>query len=67
MVVDDKYDAYPNTEANEWLKPYKQKVDSVMCPVVGQIAHDMRAKKPESDLSNLLCCLLYTSPSPRDS
>lgn len=44
IVVDDKYDAYPNTEANEWLKPYKQKVDSVMSPVVGQIAHDMRAK-----------------------
>lgn len=58
LVVDDKYDAYPNTEANEWLKPYKQKVDSVMSPVVGQIAHDMRAKKPESDLSNLLCDIL---------
>lgn len=58
LVVDDKYDAYLNTEANEWLKPYKQKVDSVMSPVVGQIAHDMRAKKPESDLSNLLCDIL---------
>ena len=58
LVVDSKYDSQLSAEANEWLKPYKQKVDSVMSPVVGRIAKDMAARKPESELSNLLCDIL---------
>ena len=54
IVVDSRYDAQPNTEATAFLAPFKQKVDSIMGPVVGSVAHDMAAKRPESDLSNLL-------------
>lgn len=54
IVVDSRYDAQPDAEAVNFLAPYKQKVDSIMGPVVGSVAHDMAAKRPESDLSNLL-------------
>lgn len=54
ILVDSRYDAAPDAQAAAFLAPYKQKVDSVMGPVVGQVAHDMAARRPESDLSNLL-------------
>ena len=40
------------------MVPYKHDVDSIMSPVVGQIARYMAAKKPESELSNLLADIL---------
>jgi len=54
IVVDSRFDAQPDAEAVAFLAPYKQKVDSVMGPVVGYAAHEMWANRPESDLSNLL-------------
>ena len=54
IVVDNTYDAQPDAAAAAFLAPFKLKVDSVMGPVVGRVAHDMEAKRPESDLSNLL-------------
>ncbi len=54
LVVDARYDVQPDQQAEAFLAPYKQKVDSVMGPVVGVAAHDMAARRPESDLSNLL-------------
>ncbi|MDE5783856.1 MAG: 5'-nucleotidase C-terminal domain-containing protein [Prevotella sp.] len=54
IVVDKRYDATPDAQAVAFLAPYKQKVDSVMGPVVGRVAHDMSARRPEGDLSNLL-------------
>ena len=54
ILIDHRYDADPDTQAAAFLAPYKQKVDSVMGPVVGKVAHDMAAHRPESDLSNLL-------------
>ena len=53
-MVDSRYDARPDAAAASFLAPYKQKVDSVMGPVLGEVAHDMAAERPESDLSNLL-------------
>ena len=58
IVVDSRYDAMPSQEASSFIAPYKQKVDSVMGPVVGFVAHDMAADRPESDLSNLLSDIL---------
>jgi 2',3'-cyclic-nucleotide 2'-phosphodiesterase (5'-nucleotidase family) len=52
--VDKTYDANPDAKAMAFLAPYKQKVDSIMGPVVGEVAHNMAASRPESDLSNLL-------------
>lgn len=58
IVVDSRYDAHPDETATQFLAPYKHKVDSIMCPVVGTIAHDMAADRPESELSNLLADIL---------
>ena len=54
ILIDNTYDATPDAAAAAFLAPYKQKVDSVMGPVVGQAACDMVAERPESKLSNLL-------------
>ena len=54
IVVDSRYDAQPDAAATAVLAPYKHKVDSVMGPVMGEVAHNMTAERPESDLSNLL-------------
>lgn len=58
ILVDKRYDAQISAEATNFLKPYKAKVDSIMSPVVGTIAKYMAAKKPESELSNLLADIL---------
>ncbi len=58
IQIDSRFDTYPDKEATEFLRPYKAKVDSIMTPVVGKIAHDMDAKRPESNLSNLLSDIL---------
>ena len=54
IIVDKSYDVSPDAQAVAFLAPYKHQVDSIMGPVVGQVAHDMAAERPESDLSNLL-------------
>lgn len=54
IVVDQSYDVNPDAGAWAFLTLYKNKVDSVMGPIVGEVAHDMAANRPESDLSNLL-------------
>lgn len=58
ILVDQKWDAQPDAEAARFIAPYKSKVDSIMGPVVGHIAHDMTRHRPESKLSNLLCDIL---------
>lgn len=58
ILVDQKWDAQPDAEAARFIAPYKSKVDSIMGPVVGHIAHDMTCHRPESELSNLLCDIL---------
>lgn len=54
IVIDNTYDARPDAEAAAFLAPYRQKVDSVMGPVLGRVGSDMAAQRPESKLSNLL-------------
>lgn len=44
--------------ARDFLAPYKQKVDSMMCPVLGESASYMRSFRPESPLSNLIADIL---------
>lgn len=58
LLVDNRYDVAPDAAAMEFLDPYKRQVDSIMCPVVGKVAHDMVAARPESTLSNLLSDIL---------
>lgn len=54
MLVDSRYDGRVSEEAEAFLAPYKQKVDSVTRPVVGRAACYMAPYSPESALSNLL-------------
>ena len=58
ILVDARYDAQPDAQAAEFLKPYKHIVDSIMGPVVGRSAKYMTAKRPEGTLSNLLADIL---------
>lgn len=54
----------PRSEAATALLPYKEKVDSIMLPVVGRSAMDMTAKRPESLLSNLIADVLRNAAIP---
>jgi len=61
IIIDNRYDQNPDEKAAAFLAPYKKVNDSIMAPVVGQVAHNMHAKRPESDLSNLLSDILVWS------
>lgn len=61
ILVDSRYDAAPDREAVAFLQPYKDRVDSVMSPVMGVAACDMARFRPESPLSNLLSDILVWS------
>lgn len=58
IVVDAAFDSQPSAEAAAFIAPYKEHVDSLMGPVVGQVARDMSAHRPESELSNLMADIL---------
>lgn len=58
ILIDQRYDAYPDAAASAFLAPYKQQVDSLMSPVVGTAERYMEAYRPESELSNLACDIL---------
>lgn len=58
ILVDDRYDVGESDPSAKFIAPYKQKVDSMMKPVVGEAAHYMVAMRPESGLSNLLADIL---------
>ena len=58
ILIDRKYDAYPDARAAAFIMPYKSEVDRGMSPVVGTTAHPMASHRPESDLSNLLSDIL---------
>ena len=58
IIVDSRYDQNPDEAAAKFIEPYKRVNDSVMGPVLGQVAHNMHPERPESDLSNLLADIL---------
>lgn len=55
------YDLNPNAKIVETLAPYKEKVDEVMKPVIGQSEEYMYSSRPESLLSNLIADVLRQS------
>ena len=61
ILIDSTYDASPDKAAAAFIAPYKQRVDSIMSPVVGKAAEYMSADRPESLLSNLLADILIWS------
>ena len=58
IIIDSRYDHNPDEKAAAFLAPFKKVNDSIMAPVVGQVAHNMHATRPESDLSNLVSDIL---------
>ena len=54
LLIDSRYDRQPDAKAVAFLAPYKEKVDSIMCPLMGVAARDMDKRRPESEISNLL-------------
>ena len=58
IIVDSRFDQNPDAAAAAFLAPYQRVHDSIMGPVRGEVAHNMHAKRPESDLSNLLADIL---------
>ena len=63
IIIDERYDANPDEAAIRFLAPYQHTVDSLMSPIVGQVAYDLSAKRPESSLSNLLADILVWGSS----
>jgi len=58
IIVDSRYDQAPDARAVQFLAPFKRVNDSIMGPVMGVVAHNMHADRPESDLSNLMADIL---------
>ena len=46
ILIDKSWDAQPDAEAAQFISPYKARVDSIMGPVVGSLAHDMTRHRP---------------------
>lgn len=61
IAITDKYDRNTDAEALCILKPYQQKVDSIMSPVIGHSAKNMGSYRPESPLSNWIADVLRQS------
>ncbi len=57
ILIDNRYDKN-DAELDAFIAPYRQKVDSVMTPVVGIAARPLESYQPESPLSNLLSDIL---------
>ncbi len=58
IIIDSRYDQNPDEKAAAFLAPFKKVNDSIMAPVVGKVAHNMHATRPEGNLSNLLSDIL---------
>lgn len=61
LLIDHRYDAHPDSEAEAFLVPYQHDVDSIMSPIVGETAKPLSSFRPESPLSNLLSDILIWS------
>lgn len=64
ILIDNKYDATPDAQANAFMSKYKQKVDSIMAPIVGKTSMPLASYRPESPLSNLLSDILVWGSKP---
>ena len=58
IVIDSRYDQTPDQAATDYLAPFKRVNDSIMGPVMGHVARNMHAERPESNLSNLMADIL---------
>lgn len=61
VPVTSVYDDHPDERALAILCPYKQKIDSIMSPVIGYSSATLTVERPESSLSNLIADILRES------
>ena len=54
-TVSQRGGAMPDEDITAMLSPYKEKIDSSMSEVVGEVAQEMSKGKPESPLGNWYC------------
>ena len=64
ILIDNKYDASPDADANKFMEPFKHRVDSIMAPIVGTTSAPLASYRPESPLSNLLSDILVWGAKP---
>ena len=63
VLIDSSLDPFTDSAAVKYLTPYRQRVDSMIEPVVGNSERYMRASRPESLLSNLLSDIMVYQSS----
>ena len=59
--ITSEYDTNPDRQALALVERYKNSIDSIMSPVVGHAANDLKSYRPESPLSNLIADILRNS------
>ena len=64
ILIDNRYDASPDADANKFMEPFKHRVDSIMAPIVGTTSVPLASYRPESPLSNLLSDILVWGAKP---
>lgn len=58
ILIDKRFDATTDAEVTAFLAPFKQRIDSLMSPVLGETGSSLSSGRPESKLSNLLTDIL---------
>lgn len=58
VLIDSRYDKEPSADVEQFMAKYTHTVDSLTRPLVGHLAKDMAAHRPESELSNLLADIM---------
>ena len=54
MLIDNQYDNAVSQTVTDFMKPFSEKVDAQMSPVLGEAAEALEPYRPESPLGNLL-------------
>lgn len=58
VLIDSRYDKEPSEDVKQFMAQYTHTVDSLTSPLVGHLAKNMAAHRPESELSNLLADIM---------
>jgi len=58
VLIDSRYDKGPSADVASFMAQYTHTMDSLTRPLVGHLAKNMAAHRPESELSNLLADIM---------
>ena len=54
IIVDDRYDAYRDSSAEKFLKPYTDSIATLLAEKVGEMERSLDNERPESEMGNLV-------------